>query len=419
MWSDAIADDLIALDRSGDPIYYLVTKENLPDIPEATVYMVYDYVKSAVRTYYQHNSIRGCTRESAPNFSFQANIDDGSCEPTKSNFTFGGVYQTCESNGTDDLCVGMIQTNPQTGDFSCPEGYESVPLHTSFKQSIQSKQVCERCFWILHCCHAQIFYSYATYSANWCAAVGNISENSGFLFGGLYSDQVTNMLTQAQSCPQKFYPLTLFNNVKVCVSDDYELASQNSLPFAGFYSCKYGNPLSFKERSQRLPNSVLNSYMASKGVESYPHSCPYGYSQHLAIIDNGCSIEYCVKTGALSSLVLPQVQRPPFMDSPRKVYSLMDFDFVVDDDGFVFADQLRGANTTAQDYLKKLGYQDLPFETTPSVLSQKTKSRISTHGLSSGVIAGIAGGATLVCVIVATLIFLLRRRRKSQFEQVY
>lgn len=33
--------------------------------------------------------------------------------------------------------------------------------------------------------------------------------------------------------------------------------------------------------------------------------------------EDGCSLHYCARTGALSSLTLPPVKRPPFMKKPR------------------------------------------------------------------------------------------------------
>ena len=406
------------MDRSGDPIYYLITQSNLPDVPENTVFEVYDHVKRAVEAYYEHNTFRGCTTEDAPNFNYQANVDDGTCKPPKTNFTFGGVYQTCQNSGKDNLCDKMTQTNPQTGQFSCPNGYESSPLQSGTKQSSRSERKCHRCWLVAHCCHTETYNSHASYTAYWCAATGNVSQNSGFLFGGVYTDQVDNILTQSKSCPLKFYPLKLLKNLYVCVSDDYEFGMQYSAPFAGFYSCNAGNPLALKERSNLLQSSMLNTYMLQQGVESYPQTCPEGYSQHLAVVDSGCSIHYCVKTGALTPGGLPIVQRPPFMDAPRSIYTLVDADVVFDNDGSIWtiADN---ANNVMPNYLQGLGMHT-PFTTTATSHTSNQGSGASTSSsttISVGGIVGITIGATVICLIVATLVIVKVRRGHNRYRK--
>jgi hypothetical protein len=38
----------------------------------------------------------------------------------------------------------------------------------------------------------------------------------------------------------------------VCISDDYELGAQYSIPFGGFMSCSAGNPLAMTSRKGEL-----------------------------------------------------------------------------------------------------------------------------------------------------------------------
>ena len=45
----------------------------------------------------------------------------------------------------------------------------------------------------------------------------------------------------------KFFIILLLRYV--CISDDYELGSQYSIPFAGFFSCATGNPLALKKKT--------------------------------------------------------------------------------------------------------------------------------------------------------------------------
>lgn len=77
---------------------------------------------------------------------------------------------------------------------------------------------------------------------------GEVPQGSGYLFGGVYSTTTPNPLTGSQKCPNRFYPRVLGGHAYVCISDDYELGYQYSLPFAGFFSCSAGNPLAFPHK---------------------------------------------------------------------------------------------------------------------------------------------------------------------------
>lgn len=405
------------MDRSGDPIYYQINDVNLPDVPPSIVYDVYDYVKDAVDLYYEHNTHRGCTSEDSPNFSFQANVDDGTCKPPRTNFTFGGVYQKCTGSGYTNLCAGMGQKNPQTGDYSCPEGYEPVPLKQGRKSSSQQRRSCHSCWLLFHCCHTVTDTAQASYSAFWCAATGQVKANSGFLFGGLYTPHKANVLTQSQSCPPEFYPLKLLDGLIICVSDDYELGYKYSLPFAGFYTCKAGNPLALKEQSDLLQSSgkssMMMTYIKEQGVTSYPRSCPKGYSQHLAVVDEGCSINYCIKTGALSAQGLPKVQRPPFMEAPRADgFSKID-SVVVSSDGTLWTN-MENADEVVPKFMAQHGMLQQSTET-PAVHSntEGSKAKDGSSGLSSGGIAAISISATLCCVLIGSAIVITIKRRRG------
>ena len=43
--------------------------------------------------------------------------------------------------------------------------------------------------------------------------------------------------------------------MQVCVSDDYELGFQQSVPFGGFFSCNTGNPLGVKKAADSAKGS--------------------------------------------------------------------------------------------------------------------------------------------------------------------
>ena len=53
------------------------------------------------------------------------------------------------------------------------------------------------------------------------------------------------------------------------------------------------------------------------GSERWPKKCPSGYSQHLWLVNDGCEINYCAATHALTPWALPEIRRPPYQDIPR------------------------------------------------------------------------------------------------------
>ena len=109
-----------------------------------------------------------------------------------------------------------------------------------------------------------------------------------------------NPYTGRHGCPTSFRALRFTGKGHVCVSADPELGKPRSFPFAGFYSCRNGNP------NARRNNS-----------STFPRDCPTGYSQHLAMVDNDCAISYCLKAGILSAIQQMPIQLPPFMNIPE------------------------------------------------------------------------------------------------------
>lgn len=255
-WVDQLLDELVAVDRSGDPLHYAITPGSLPELSEELTFKLANAVEKAIKQYYEHNTIKGCIKMDSPNFSFQANLDDGSCESPTNNYTFGGVYQTCQSEDSPatNPCGAFLQKNPLTSDYKCSDGYEAVLVHQG-----RTPQSCHReChgWWVFKSCSTKC--GYALYSTYWCVAEGQVPANTGYLFGGLYSKVLKNPVTQDHSCPLKFYPLRFGASMQVCVSDDYELGYQQSVPFGGFFSCNAGNPLGVKKSTVNVQGSMYS-----------------------------------------------------------------------------------------------------------------------------------------------------------------
>ncbi|KAK2571256.1 Macrophage-expressed gene 1 protein [Acropora cervicornis] len=202
-WEDQMVNDLVAVDRAGDPLHYAIIPASLSELSERSTFELADVVEKAIEQYYKHNTIKGCTKMDSPNFSFQANLDDGSCESPTNNYTFGGVYQTCEFDGSPagNPCELLLQKNPLTADYKCREGYEAVLIHQG-RTPQSCHRDCHGCWVIFRCCNTNC--GYATYSTYWCLAKAEVPLNTGYMFGGIYSKVLKNPVTQDASCPLKF-----------------------------------------------------------------------------------------------------------------------------------------------------------------------------------------------------------------------
>lgn len=303
-WVDTIGNDLVAIDRSGDPLHFLINKEQFPELPKSIRVQTYDSIKAAISAYYRFNTYKGCTDINSPNFNFNANVDDGTCLPAGKNLSIGGVYQTCEFAGdTADLCDELTLKNKKTGNFNCGEGYQSALLYQGNVTKTEIRQECESYMIFWKKCHDVVFHGEASYSTFWCYAhAAEAPPNSGFLFGGIFTKTVANPVTKSQSCPPSYQPTMITSDMYVCLSDDFELGQRYSIPFAGFFSCQEGNPLS---------NQYFSPTYTSK-------SCPGGYSQHLGTIEDECEINYCTLANALFGKSSMPVRFPPFVHKPNE-----------------------------------------------------------------------------------------------------
>lgn len=90
-WEDSLTNELVAIDRSGDPLYYVINSATLPSLPEPTVFRLAKIVQRAARLYYKVNTVAGCTDETSPRFNFDANVNDGSCHATNKFYISGSV----------------------------------------------------------------------------------------------------------------------------------------------------------------------------------------------------------------------------------------------------------------------------------------------------------------------------------------
>lgn len=396
-WQKGITNHLVAIDREGLPLHFFIKPDKLPGLPGPLVKKLSKTVETAVRHYYTFNTHPGCTNVDSPNFDFQANMDDGSCDEKVTNFTFGGVYQECTELSGDVLCQNLEQKNLLTGAFSCPSGYTSVHLLSQTHEEGYSRLECKKkCTLKIFCktvCEDVFRVAKAEFRAYWCAATGQVPENSGLLFGGVFTDKNINPKTNAQSCPAGYIPLSLFENLKVCVSLDYELGYKFSVPFGGFFSCIMGNPL------------VNSNTSKNTGAPSLK-KCPGGFSQHLAVISDGCQVSYCVKAGVFTGGSLLPVRLPPYTKPPLMSQAATNTVIVT-------------SSETARSWIKdpqtnqwKLG-EPLELRRAMTVI----------HGDSSGMSGGEAAGITLAVIaalgaVIALAIYRTRKYRKKEYQAI-
>ncbi|NXN08752.1 MPEG1 protein, partial [Indicator maculatus] len=390
-WQEGIRNQLVALDRSGLPLYFFITPGTLPELPTPTVQRLARRVEMAARRYYAFNTSPGCTDAASPNFNFHANTDDGSCEGAMANFTFGGVFQECvglAGPDTNILCQDLEQRNPLTGAFSCPSNYTPVLLGVQEREEGHSHLDCHnKCIlrWFCHHeCQDVFQLSRVQFSAYWCAPSRSVALGSGYLFGGLFSTRSANYATGAQSCPSRYFPLKLFDELKVCVSQDYEAGGPYAVPFGGFFSCQAGNPLVKKHQGTT--------------EDPYAKSCPPGFSQHLALISDSCLVQYCVQAGIFTAGSLPPARLPPFT---RPSPSLPATDTVLVSSG-------DGASTWVRDGQSHMWRLAQPEEI------QHTAEMLRGRGLTGGEVAGVTAAVLAGLATILATVCYSRRRHKAR-----
>ena len=406
----------MAIDRSGIPLHYIINDNTLPELPPLTVQMLSDVIYEAIERYYRINTQYGCTDPNAKNFKFQANIDHGSCGYPSDNFTFGGIYQTCSvdpDNKYTDLCIDgpqALQRNPLTGNFSCPTNYYPVRIYSGRIVHTTNRvphQECHRTWhtlWIKNKCKTVYSpeYSIAFYDTYWCAASPDVQvpNNSGYLFGGLYTSKIRNPVTNTNGCPHFFIPLHMGEDIRVCVSDDYERASARSVPFAGFQSCQKGNPLAASAGSD-------NEY-------TWPHECPIGYAQHLVAVENGCEINYCVQLGSFASRSLLPPHLPPFHKQPKHKLNNPDTMILVGVNGGLWAKDSTGKWINhAEPSTFSFDFLDPAENNTNSAPKPNNGSNSATVAVAS-VISTLSLGAIIVLIVFVGHCVFKRKRDKKR-----
>lgn len=392
-WQESTRNNLVAIDRSGFPLHYFINTNTFPDLPQPTVGKVALAVSQAIERYYKINTRPGCVDVNSKNFNFQANLDDASCEGPATNLSFGGVYQDCTllSSDAGPLCDALAQKNPETGYFSCRSPYTPTLLRSEVRQQGYTSYDCYdqryHCGFLgLSHCHRKVCQdNYHVRSARintyWCSVNGKAPDNSGYLFGGIYSPSLLNPLTNAKSCPPNFIPVKFLSDGQViCVSKDYETATRYSVPFGGLFSCQSSNPLA--------------------GSQS---RCPPKFSQHLATVSDGCEILYCVQSGLFTGGQLLPIHLPPFTN-PSLISMQSTNTVMVMTEGE--KSWVRVGQTKAWKLAKPEEIQDIVHQLNPELNRRSSGEKV-------GVAFGVIG--MMVLVVIVAVVLVKRRRRLSGF----
>uniref|UniRef100_A0A3B4A8S8 Macrophage-expressed gene 1 protein n=1 Tax=Periophthalmus magnuspinnatus TaxID=409849 RepID=A0A3B4A8S8_9GOBI len=395
-WQESTKNNLVAIDRSGVPLHHIINHNTLPDIPPSTIEKVSLSLKKAIQRYYVVNTRPGCVDVNSQNFNFQANVADASCEGPATNLSFGGVYQQCIQLSKDagPLCEKLVQKNPDTGDFSCRSPYTPTLLRSEVRQEGYTSYECYdhtyRCgFLHLQHCHQQIcrdnyYVRSARIETYWCSVNGKAPDNSGYLFGGLYSPSMLNPITNSKGCPLNFIAEKfLSDGMVLCVSRDYERGSRFAVSFGGLFSCQSNNPLANNERR-----------------------CPPKFSQHLAIVSDGCEILYCVQSGLFTGGELKPIRLPPFTKPPLVSMQATNTVMVM---------------TEGEKNWVRVGKTKMWKLAKPEEIQEMVKQMDPEYNkLSSGEKTGIAFGVlALVALVVVGAVLFKKRRRLSRFSKSY
>ena len=411
-WENGVADHLVAIDRSGVPLYSVINTNNVPELPDSTLLSVMDYVYKAVTKYYKVNTIAGCTNSSAKhNFNFQANVDDGSCDEEKQTYSFGGIYQTCTTKEMITLCDEFRQANPVTQDYSCSTGYEAILLHTNEGSKYEPVRVCK-----MHCAFLGLFcrddcWTYkklhlVTYHAYWCVrSAASNSADTGLLFGGVYTFNQQNSLTGSSTCPPYFYSIRFGEDIHVCVNDDDDSqGAKYSVPFGGFHSCSNGNPL--VSTKKQFQNNI------------YPHRCGKHYRQFLLTVDDGCEIYYCADVSAIMKQQPHPPRLPPYHALPRMSHNVTNTLIVKGNNGRVWIKnedgtwvRYRDGQQTSQEYLMSLAQE--AAGPPPSDDDDTDNNKGGSIGIMIGVVIGSVASTILVGALIALLVFGIRKAKSA------
>lgn len=391
-WVAGLSKNLVAVDRSGAPLFYAVHMGTLGSLAPVMVSRIRSHIQNAIERYYQANTIVGCMERDSQNFDMMANVPSDDCKPPKYNHTFGGVFQTC--HGDQSMCKDVEVPNPMTGGYTCSEGFRAIHL---WSRVYKCRQECSG-WWIFKKCKSPC----STYDLFWCASSGKTESSSKdtYLFGGVFNNKVSNPLTGSHGCPSAFYALKMGSSgLQVCLSRDFELGQEHAFEFGGFFSCQSGNPYVLHQRG--LDARSIANYILHQEPSNWPKRCPNGFAQHLADIDGACEIMYCIRSHSFRQAKRAFVRRPPFVKIPNGMVpnqaptpNSISFSLASDD---------------GESWIRDPEKNSWRYSASKSILS--TKNEQSPFVIVASVLGTLLG--TMCMALIVTVIFFRRQRSRD------
>ncbi|TPP39585.1 Macrophage expressed protein [Fasciola gigantica] len=275
-WEQGLDDQLVVIDRSGQPIHELITGRSMPELAEHVTLRLSKTIKSAVERYYKSNAVIAsswhetskCEQQCAVTVQYWCALDPS-------------LNLTVEQRPQDDL--GLIfgglytdkEVNPVTHQFSCPE--YSWPLLMGRRIRI-------------------------------CLSTDReLGEKHAMLFGGFYSCQYGNPLVSV-------------------VSVNRTNKSQEQVAVRGWMSSTVERISSRTRRANTVEPKMFIGGVRSEGAEPaavedysslfaslWPKRCPDGYTAHLAAMEDTCQVTFCVPANTIKGKRKRYLKRPPFV----------------------------------------------------------------------------------------------------------
>lgn len=222
-----------------------------------------------LNVYYMNNRYIGCSNPTASNYVEYVNVYNDSLCNYQYTFHFGGLFTT--SNDPSFNIANML-----TNELSCPDGFEVHPLLTT--QFPKGTQVCFKFLWMHHC-----YNIYNTIETTTYTCISSKNQTKGMYFGGIYTTNIPNDITQDKSCPIKYIPYPIYHDINrqyvtyICISP-YDIGEIITVPFGGLFSYQYPN------------------YM----VDNLP-ICGGGFERHPVGENPISELTYCIGLGSLKN----------------------------------------------------------------------------------------------------------------------
>lgn len=200
-------------------------------------------------------------------------------------------------------CSGLRINNYYTSTEQCQTGFTRYLLHSTIKYESVYRSKCHKCgfLWLKQCCESEFvrqgqrhlsIYGCNRNVSQQLSSFDPVTVKTTYVFGGSYTAQKVNPVTNSDTCPQGLSPVIDLDGIKVCLAARITTGADALPRYGGIYSCQYGNI----------------------ATRSRDKSCPDGFSAYaMGAIDGNCFLEVCLKFEQTSARqALPAVALPPF-----------------------------------------------------------------------------------------------------------